>query len=362
MSAEPNPLDNAFAPTQPLTALEHTAPTPSGPLPFSFTGSGSEYFRIWIVNLLLTIVTLGIYSAWAKVRRLQYVYRNTQLNGSPFDYHGSPIAILKGRGIIVGVIALASLLELVNPFLKVVVFILLGFATPYLVVRSLKFRLRNTSYRSLRFKFSGQTRDAFTLFLGWPILVAFTLYLTFPIWQRKQKEFQVNNSQYGQIGFAFNATNGDFYGVYLKMLFLSLLTAGLAGAIASFSFSILHSAVIGVLAISAAYFFLLLVMRPFYLARMQNLVWNNTQLGPHQFSSAARVKPLVGIVLVNTLLTILTLGLYYPFAYMRMLKYRVSAVSLQPMGSLETFIGEQQADSSALGEEAADWFDFDISL
>jgi hypothetical protein len=34
-----------------------------------FTGSGAEYFGIWIVNLLLTILTLGIYSAWAKVRR-----------------------------------------------------------------------------------------------------------------------------------------------------------------------------------------------------------------------------------------------------------------------------------------------------
>ncbi|MDR1854861.1 MAG: DUF898 domain-containing protein, partial [Azoarcus sp.] len=37
-----------------------------------FTGSGGEYFRIWIVNLLLSILTLGIYSAWAKVRREQY--------------------------------------------------------------------------------------------------------------------------------------------------------------------------------------------------------------------------------------------------------------------------------------------------
>lgn len=36
--------------------------------PFSFTGSAGEYFRIWIVNIALSIVTLGIYSAWAKVR------------------------------------------------------------------------------------------------------------------------------------------------------------------------------------------------------------------------------------------------------------------------------------------------------
>ena len=70
-------------------------------LPFEFRGNGGEYFRIWIVNLLLTIVTLGIYSAWAKVRRLRYFYGNTFLDGQSFDYHGQPLAILKGRLIVV---------------------------------------------------------------------------------------------------------------------------------------------------------------------------------------------------------------------------------------------------------------------
>jgi uncharacterized membrane protein YjgN (DUF898 family) len=34
-----------------------------------FTGCAGEYFRIWIVNVCLSVLTLGIYSAWAKVRR-----------------------------------------------------------------------------------------------------------------------------------------------------------------------------------------------------------------------------------------------------------------------------------------------------
>src|SRR5450631_3526359 len=68
-----------------------------GPQRFEFSGTGAEYFRIWVVNLLLTILTLGIYSAWAKVRRLQYFYRNTEMAGSSFDFHGSPTKILVGR-------------------------------------------------------------------------------------------------------------------------------------------------------------------------------------------------------------------------------------------------------------------------
>src|SRR5258707_6333866 len=46
-------------------------------VPLRFTGRAGEYFRIWIVNICLSIVTLGIYSAWAKVRRKRYFYGNT---------------------------------------------------------------------------------------------------------------------------------------------------------------------------------------------------------------------------------------------------------------------------------------------
>ena len=49
-----------------------------------FTGKAGEYFAIWIVNVALTILTLGIYSAWAKVRTNQYFYGNTFLADSAF--------------------------------------------------------------------------------------------------------------------------------------------------------------------------------------------------------------------------------------------------------------------------------------
>ena len=49
-------------------------------LTLAFTASGSEYFRIWIVNILLTIVTLGFYLPFAKARRLRYFYANTLID------------------------------------------------------------------------------------------------------------------------------------------------------------------------------------------------------------------------------------------------------------------------------------------
>lgn len=53
---------------------------------FEFFGKTMEFWGIWIVNGLLSIITLGIYSAWAKVRTHQYFYGNTELDGHRFSY------------------------------------------------------------------------------------------------------------------------------------------------------------------------------------------------------------------------------------------------------------------------------------
>ena len=73
----------------------------SAPQDFTFRGSASEFFGIWITNLLLSIVTLGIYSAWAKVRVKKYFYQNTYVAGRNFDYHATGGQIFIGRPIVV---------------------------------------------------------------------------------------------------------------------------------------------------------------------------------------------------------------------------------------------------------------------
>ena len=81
-----------------MTAITETADNSFERHQVEFTGNWREYFGIWIVNILLTILTLGIYSAWAKVRRKRWFYGHTFIAGSSFDYHGRPVQILERRG------------------------------------------------------------------------------------------------------------------------------------------------------------------------------------------------------------------------------------------------------------------------
>src|SRR5271156_3765855 len=107
-------------------ATQGGVPAISAPQAVIFTGTGGEYFGIWIVNLLLTIVTLGIYSAWAKVRRLQYFYRHTELAGSSFDFHGRPVRILIGRIVALVMVSVYNYTVRIHSMLTILVVLLLA--------------------------------------------------------------------------------------------------------------------------------------------------------------------------------------------------------------------------------------------
>jgi len=339
-------------------------------LGFSFTGTGGEYFRIWIVNLFLTIITLGIYSAWAKVRRNQFFYQNTLLNQSSFDYHGSPIAILKGRILAVVMIALYQIMMKVDPKIGLIIFLLIMVAMPWLLMKSFRFRLLNTSYRGLHFGFVGTAGQAYKNFLLWPVISTFTLYLLWPVAHQRIKKYQVGNSRYGQTMFSFGATAGGFYKIYIMPLLMML---GLIAAIfmVAFSFAMKQKAGVpldpkmlmsSIMIIYAGFIILAVMVTPYFLARLQNLVWNNTRLGEHQFESTVRARGLMWIFFTNLLGIVLTLGLFKPFADVRLARYRVENMAMQPSGDVEAFIASETQQVGAFGTEAAEFLDMDISF
>jgi len=319
---------------------------------FEFTGSGKEYFKIWIVNLLLTILTLGIYSAWAKVRRLQYFYRNTRLNDASFEYHGTPKAILKGRLIAVGLFAVYSIAGKVNPLMGLVFGLLMAVVMPWLIVRSLRFKLYNSSYRGLRFSFAGDDRSAYRVLLLNPILTVLTLYLLAPYTHQRIKQYQHNNSKFGDTFFNFNASVGSFYGIYLKT-FGMMAGLGVLAAIA-------------IPAKLTVLFFLLpiafLLVMVYFAVSLPNLIWNSTGLGDHTFFSHQRVRPFLWISFTNLLFVVLTLGLFIPFAEMRMMRYKLENMGLNAQGDLSEFVAGQTQTTGAMGEETSAMFDVDISL
>jgi uncharacterized membrane protein YjgN (DUF898 family) len=340
-----------------------------------FTGTGSGYFGIWIVNLLLTIITLGIYSAWAKVRTLQYFYRHTELAGSSFDFHGSPVRILVGRVLALVLLFLYNYSVRLHSMVTLAAIVALAVIMPWLLRNSFRFRLYNTSWRGTRFHFRGSLGGAYRVFLLNGFLTVITLYIMAPFMHQRLKAYQHGNSWFGQTRFSFHASAGQFYRIYLLLLaamvafFVMVGTTGVFSTFIAISQASKHGGHVDVNAVMRMLFILYgtailigICIGPAFNALISNLIWNNTRLGEHRIECRISPWKLIWITVSNFVLVALTLGLFIPWAMVRLTKYRAECVRLLPATDLQEFVAAEPEAIGAVGEEAAAVFDFDIAL
>jgi uncharacterized membrane protein YjgN (DUF898 family) len=362
--------EEPVVPVAPPVAIAEDRPAPQ---PGQFTGNGREYFQIWIVNLLLTIATLGIYSAWAKVRRLQYFYRHTRLAGAGFDYHGRPIAILKGRIVAAILFGIYTAAGYFSPWHALGAAAVIALIMPWLLAKSFRLRLYNTTYRGMRFHFHGSVREAYLVFLALPALAVLSLFTLVPFAYQRMKRYQFDHAAYGRTRFRSAPPVGEFYltflgtgGVFLlgMVVVLILAFASTLAAMAEFGRDSDNpiGLVIITIAVMVGYTLLVVAVQAFFTARIQNTVWNATRLDAHRLVMRLAVPGLFAILYTNLLATIATLGLYRPFAQVRLARYYASSFVLVPAAPIDALLPDESQDVSAVGEEAAELFDFDFSF
>jgi len=341
----------------PVPAPPKAQPVPAavgapGRIPLQFRGSGSGYFRVWIVNIILTVITLGIYSAWAKVRRKQYFYGNTRIDKAGFEYLADPKKILIGRSVVVVVFFTYSVVSELMPIVGSVLGIAFVVIFPWVVVRSLTFNARNSAIRNIRFDFTGTVAQAAAAYILWPILAVLTLGILSPYTYCRQKRFLVENSRYGRTSFSFSAKPGDYYRIFFGALGPVLIGVVVAAG-AAFIFQPATILVV---------FVLYLYLFAYFSVKTINLLYNASGLGPHRMEASLRIQDYMVLVLVNSLATAFTLGLFHPWAKVRVYRYKVEHLTLIPGGRLDEFVASEQEKVSAFGEEAGDFFDIDIGL
>jgi uncharacterized membrane protein YjgN (DUF898 family) len=359
------------------SGIDSSSPAASSrpPEPLRFTGNGAEYFGIWIVNLLLTLGTLGVYSAWAKVRRLQYFYRHTELAGSSFDFHGSPIRILIGRVIALVLFVLYNYSVRLHSPVTLVVFAGLAIALPWLLRNSFRFRLYNTSWRGTRFHFRGSVGGAYRVFLLNGFLAVITLYLMAPFAHQRFKAYQHDNGWFGRTRFSFHARAGQFYALYallgaaIGIFGYLLFKAGIGSAIVSMMHVQQQHGRVDprtlfrvMLIVYGGLILMGLLIGPVFQALLTNLIWNNTRLGDHRIECHLSPLGLMWLNVSNFALVVVTLGLFIPWAAVRAARFHLEAVKLLPATDLQEFVAAEPEAIGAVGEEAVSVFDFDISL
>jgi uncharacterized membrane protein YjgN (DUF898 family) len=372
-------------------------------LEIRFTGSGSEYFRIWIVNLLLTIVTASLYWPFAKARRIRYFYANTVIDGHALTFHGDPWKMFRGHVLLLVLMGTYSAAGHFSPMAGLVAFVVMAAIWPALWRAGMQFRLGNTGWRGLRFGFAGTLKGAYAPALpvwilsgvvlaaqavggqaglmvnGKPrfglvevlvLLAVLAMTLVMPWIVAAAKRYQHNGYRIAAQQGELRLGAGSVYwlclkgaGIGLLVLVVGILLSVAIAGVGALTGSRALTMILTFVAFGSTYLLLFALVGPFFTARFQNLLWNRTTTDDLSFTSQLRFGALAGLTLKNWLLTALTLGLYRPFAAVHTARMRLESVSLTMDGDPETWVaGQESASQDAAGDLAGDFFGIDMGL
>ena len=335
---------------------------PEAAVAVTFTGTAREYFGIWIVNLMLSIVTLGVWSAWAKVRNTAYLLGNTTIDGRPFGYHAQGLQIFLGRLVVLVVLAGAYAVSFVSPVASGLVGLLFLLGMPWLINRGLRFNAVMTSWSTVRFSFRGSYWPALVVFVIYPFLAILTLGLFLPYATRAKKRYTIGRHSLGAFRFAFSSGIRPFW--------IALLwTAVCGGILVLFAIGIgwvslfadgTGSPSAQEVAIGNAVLIALFALVPvsvLYAAFLRNAIYAGTSLeNGHRFHSEISPARYVWIAVSNAALVALSVGMMLPWARIRMARYLCARTWVIPAGSLDDFIGEARGRETAIGDA---WMDLE---
>ncbi len=333
-----------------------------------FSGNAREYFGIWIVNVLLTLVTLGIYSAWAKVRRLTYFRNNTIIAGHGFGYHATGLQILKGRLLALAILVLLSVVS--NFALAIAGSLSLAtlFVMPWFLNNSLKFNARVTSYRNVRFNWHGTYWKTFWWLIVAPVAGLISLGVLIPLFSKHYYRYFASHHSYGTTRFHSNPTTGGYYFAFLVGAVIP--TIAMTGLIGAFWFlmnfnndaeSLYPYLFFGFLvALPIAFTF---SMSFIYRVFCRNLMLRKLTLSDvAAFDSDLHPGRFIWISLTNLVAVVVTIGLLLPWATVRMYRYLAHCTKISIYGDMEKFVDEERMLKSAFGQEFADFEGIDVSI
>ena len=382
-----------------------------------FEGSGKEYFKIWIVNVLLTIVTLGFYYPWAKVRNRRYFYANSILNDRNFEYHATGKQLFVGFLISMALFITYVVIQQVSPIGSLMLIGALFIAIPWLIWRSMMFNMRMTSFSNVRFGFVGKLSDSYMNFFVYPALlmigyivlaigvevlmpilgmgltsmISFIVFLIFIVFavsfiKKKNTEYIINVSRYGQGIFQTNVKTKEFMTIMLKTVGIAILTmlitALIIGALvyatvgletlisiqeAANDPQMMQAKMAAIMPIVGLAYLGMILASMFIMAysmtRQRTYVYNNTTLDDEiSFASTLKVKQFAWVMITNFLAVIATLGLAMPWAKVRVARVMLENTQVHAAAGFDQYMTQKQNESSSLGEQIGDAFDVDVGL
>lgn len=362
-----------------------TDQTRAEPRAFRFRGTWQDYAPIAFTNLLLTIVTLGIYSFWGRARTRRYLWSRTIFIDDRLEWTGTGLELFVGYILaflffvlpfgIINLVLQGVLMRghqgaaaLLVGVLYLIALFLIGVAR----FRALRYRLSRTLWHGIR---GGSDRQGVAYGWSWfwrSLVATLTAYLMMPWSMARLWNERWNTMSFGSLHFRSDArwqpVFGRFMLFYLApvVLFFAILAmiaigigagmmAGIkpgapppAGAIVTFAllgiaFYLVFFGVLGVIAAA------------FFSAFFREAV-GATSLGELEFGFEARTMDWVKLFVGNYALVIFTFGVGYIFVPYRNWAFFIRHLAAYGSVAIDT-LTQSQTRAPGQGEGLLDAFD-----
>ena len=379
--------------TEVSTAVEK--PKENAQVNISFTGTGWGFYKIFITNNILNIVTIGIYSAWAKVRTKRFFYGNTYANGHNFEFDASPVAILISRIIIIALLITAYVSE---EFFDLywqeigLVSLSLLLVAPLALVRGRAFNSRHTIHRTVRFRYDIIYKPSYIAFLVFIIAIAplwitlifavgteetgdddvnLTYFFAFvfstlffialvPLINFLRHCIQINQLNFGKLKAKFTATLKQYYHALLNAAVITVSVMIIVYILGEIFISYSPSAF--VLAVIAG----LITIYYSLVANFSVIYWSSIIFNDGSYISTTLnwKSYLFRILIPNFLLILITIGILYPWARVRNWRYVANRVIINPSDETMAILDTYNQELTPLAGEFSDLdgFDFDFGV
>lgn len=318
----------------------YTPPAPGGLFSsprLKFIGNGGTYFGILIVNALLCAITLGIYYPWAKAKKLNYLYQSTTLEDSSFTFSGTGNEMFKGFikaiGLLICFGIVVGIMMRVHVALGIIVYLVaLTLLLPFVIHGANRYRWSRTSWRGIRFGYRGDRSAFVALFIKEFLLTIVTLGFYGAWMVINLRNYIISNIRFGSGEFKYKGDGWDFFVLNIKGYFLTLITLGIYG------------------------FWWQADIFKYYIDHMTLSHGDKS----YTFRSTATGGKFFGLILLNMLIIIFTLGIGYAWAQVNVFKFIAENIEIEGDVALEQLSQTEEEYTNAMGEDLADFLDLAI--
>lgn len=356
----------------------HGADT-GGESAFSFDGNWREYAPIAFTNLLLTIVTLGIYRFWATTRTRRYLWSRSRFVDEHLEWTGTGKELLIGFLLVLALFALPfviltnvaqALMLRGHTVIAGVLFFASWIAILYLgglaKYRALRYRLSRTRWRGIR---GGSDDPGFGYglsYLGKTLVGALALGLMVPWAMTNLWNERWNRLSFGPHTFHANADWSEVFKRYL-LFYLSPLVLFVGLAIASVmagglgyglggEAGALGGAVVSVIVMVLFFYLGLGLIAVAFYAKFYREAVGATHWNDVGFSFGASTRDWVRLLLGDVALVVLTLGIGAIFLSYRHWKFLMQHLEAHGEILLDT-LTQSTTRAPSQGEGLLDAFD-----